>query len=83
MAMQKGIIASRLDQIADVLQDGNTALLVTPGSVDELVDAILKLAGDPEESARLGLNARQEVSAQYTWKAHTQRILDHLRAVLT
>lgn len=83
MAMARGIVASRLDQIGEILKHRTTALLVTPGSVDELADGILELAARPYESLQLGLNARREVVARYTWTAHTQRILDHLRNVLS
>jgi len=82
MAMARGIVASRLDQIAQVLKHRTTALLVTPGSVAELVDGILELAAKPDERTRLGSNARQEVVARYTWVGHTARILDHVRDVL-
>ncbi len=38
MAMGKGIVASRLDQLAEVLEHDQTAWLVTPGDVEELAD---------------------------------------------
>src|SRR5205807_4990658 len=43
MAMGKGIVASRLGQIGEVLTDKKTALLVEPASAQELCDAILRL----------------------------------------
>ncbi len=82
MAMARGIVASDLDQIGEVLKHRTTALLVKPGSVDELVNGILELANAPEESIRLGVNARREVIARYTWAAHSKRILEHLHDVL-
>jgi glycosyltransferase involved in cell wall biosynthesis len=44
MAMGKGIVASDLGQIGEVLKHEENALLVTPGDVPELIEAILKLA---------------------------------------
>ncbi|HYR89161.1 MAG TPA: glycosyltransferase [Terriglobia bacterium] len=82
MAMARGIVASRLDQIAVILEEGKTALLVTPGSVDELVDGILKLAGSPDICKLMGSNARRQVMANYTWLAHTSRILAHVRELV-
>src|SRR5205823_11518379 len=38
MAMGKGIVASRLDQIGDVLEDKKSALLVPPGDIDALAE---------------------------------------------
>jgi glycosyltransferase involved in cell wall biosynthesis len=82
MAIGRGIVASRLDQIGDILTDKETALLVTPGSVEDLSRAILVLSKDAELRRRLGENARAKVKAQYTWAIHTKRILDHLHATL-
>src|SRR4030095_4581758 len=48
MAMGKGIVASRLGQIGEVLVDGETALLVQPGDVCELRAAILRLVESEE-----------------------------------
>lgn len=48
MAMGKAIVASDLGQIGKVIKDGETAILVKPGNVEELIDGILKLVGDKD-----------------------------------
>lgn len=80
MAMGKPIIASRLDQIGEVLTDNVTALLVSPGDTDELAAAMRALLDDPQRRARLGAAARREAVANHTWLEHTRRILDRLRS---
>src|SRR6266496_31403 len=82
MAMGKGIIASRLGQIADVLVDEETALLVEPGNARQLSEAILRLNGGRELRERMGAAARRIVVAQHTWSHNAQRVLDeyHLYA---
>jgi glycosyltransferase involved in cell wall biosynthesis len=82
MAMARGIVASNLDQIGEILTGGATALLVPPGSVMELANAILELAMDSQKSIRLGAAARAHVSAEYTWRRHTERIMSHLAQTL-
>lgn len=67
MAMGKGIVASRLDQIAEVLEHDRTAWLVTPGDVDELAEAILRLAQDPIKRAALGSAARRTAVERHCW----------------
>jgi glycosyltransferase involved in cell wall biosynthesis len=79
MAMGKGIVASRLEQIADVLDHDRTAWLVQPGDVDALVDGLRVLADDPERRNRLGAAARAEVVQHHTWREHTRRIVDRVR----
>ncbi len=59
MAMGKGIVASRLGQIGEVLDHEKTALLVEPGNVQELSDAIIHLAESRELRETLGTTARQ------------------------
>lgn len=79
MAMGKGIVASRLGQIGEVLSDGETALLVEPGNVVQLRDAIVRLTGARDLRERLGANARQVVVRHYTWVHNARRVLDTYR----
>lgn len=76
MAMGKGIIASRLGQIAEVLVDEETALLTEPGNVSQLADAIVRLSRSRELRERLGAAARDAADAEHTWKHNAQRVLD-------
>lgn len=75
MAMGKGIVASRLGQIGDVLTDGETALLVEPGDARELSDALLRLSASQGLRERLGAAARKEAVARHTWKHNAERVL--------
>jgi glycosyltransferase involved in cell wall biosynthesis len=52
-------VASRTGGIPDVVDDGRSGLLVTPGRVDELASGLGTLAGDPILRARLGAQARR------------------------
>lgn len=76
MAMERGIVASRLDQIADILEHGKTAHLVEPGDVDALAEGIRCLVEDEAYRTTLGIEARKEVSAKYSWDAHVKKTLD-------
>jgi glycosyltransferase involved in cell wall biosynthesis len=76
MAMAKGIVASRLGQIGDVLGHEETALLVEPGNVSELAEAMVYLARSPEMRKRLGEKARRVAVEKYTWRHNARRVLD-------
>jgi glycosyltransferase involved in cell wall biosynthesis len=82
MAMGKPIVASALDQIAEVLKHDVTALLVPPGNVESLAAGIRALADDRERGLRLGVAARSEVLSKYTWSRHVQVMLDALASSL-
>jgi glycosyltransferase involved in cell wall biosynthesis len=79
MAMGKGIVASRLGQIGEVLVDEETALLTEPGDARGLAAAILRLSGAPELRERLGAAARIAAVAEHTWRHNAQRVLDAYR----
>jgi glycosyltransferase involved in cell wall biosynthesis len=78
MAMGKGIVASRLGQIAEVLDDGRTALLTAPGDPEALADGLLRLVQDDRLREDLGRAARDEVLRRYSWKEHVRRTVDRL-----
>jgi len=84
MAMGKPIIASRLGQIADVLDDGRTAVMVEPGDAAQLADAIVRVCGDRADSAKLraalGAAARQDALERFTWDAHVDALQRQIAA---
>ena len=82
MAMGRGIVASDLEQIGEVLDHGRTAWLVEPGSADALAAGLARVLDDEALRASLGAAARQEAVARYTWRAHTQRTIDRLREIV-
>ena len=83
MAMGKGIVASRLGQIGEVLENETNALLVEPGNVVELAGAIERLADSPELRERLGAAAREAAVERHTWKHNAQRVIDGYRDLLS
>lgn len=64
------VVATRLGAVPDIVQDGETGLLVEPGDVDGLAAALAALLGDPERCRRFGELGRRRMEERYTW-AHT------------
>jgi len=81
MSMGKGIVASNLDQIGDILVDKRTALLVKPGDIKELSNSLYDLIMDKELREYLGFHARNEVINKYSWKIHTEKIFNRLNQI--
>jgi len=79
MAMGKGIVASDLDQIGEILQHDHTAWLVKPGNAESLMHGLKSLIDNPETRKRMGEAARREVVAKYTWKEHTRKIIEKIK----
>jgi glycosyltransferase involved in cell wall biosynthesis len=78
MAMGKGIVASDLDQIGQVLNHRDTAWMVKPGDAEALMAGLKILIDEPTLRTELGTNARAEAVANYTWRSHTERIIAKL-----
>ena len=81
MAAGRPIVASRIGQIPEVVEDGRTALLVEPGHIDQLAGAIVRLAKDPILRKRLGEAARRE-GQKYSWDAYAERLVGIYRTVI-
>jgi glycosyltransferase involved in cell wall biosynthesis len=75
MAAGKAIIASRLGQIGEVLDHGETAWLVDPGSVDDLAEGLLTVANAPELRSQLGANARLQALDRHGWRLNARRVM--------
>jgi glycosyltransferase involved in cell wall biosynthesis len=81
MAMGKGIVASRLGQIGEVLVDRETALLVEPGNVDELTSAMLELIESEALRVSLGAKVRGVAERKHTWVHNARRVLEAYRSL--
>lgn len=75
MAMGKAIVASNLDQLAQVLADRESAWLVEPGNAIQLAEAIQMLSTDAELRKYLGENARRSALSNHTWQQNAARVL--------
>jgi len=93
MSMAKGIVASELEQIADVLSPGlnidknngyrlgDLAILVEPGNVKQLIDGICFAIDNPAVTQMLGENAQKKALQHYTWEHHVAEIIKGLKKV--
>ncbi len=75
MASGRAILATRVGQMAHVLRDRQTALLVAPSDAGALRDALLELHDDAALRARLGQAAQDEARAEHSWDARLRTIL--------
>ncbi len=81
MAIGKPIVASDLDQIGEILKHDETAHLVTPGDSNALCEGLKHMIENPSSWEKMGQLARQECLNKYTWKSHTEKILEKLAQI--
>jgi glycosyltransferase involved in cell wall biosynthesis len=65
MAAALPVVATAVGGVPDVVTDGETGLLVEPGSAQGMESAMRRLADSPTECRRLGLAARESVRARF------------------
>jgi glycosyltransferase involved in cell wall biosynthesis len=59
MERARPVIASAVGGLVDIVRDGQTGILVPPGEVEPLAQAIVDLVSDPDRAARLGAAGRE------------------------
>jgi glycosyltransferase involved in cell wall biosynthesis len=74
------VVGCRAGAVPDVVEDGVTGLLVSPGDAPELADSVTRLLEHPEEAARLGAEGRRRVREQHNWAAVARRARQSLEA---
>jgi len=65
-SLGKPVIASNIDGIPEIVQDGQEGFLFQPGNVDELVERMKLLEGNEELRLRLARAARSKAAALLT-----------------
>ena len=66
MAWGKPVVSTRVGDVDSLVQDGVTGILVSPGSVDELSGAIVRLLTDPEAARDMGRRGREKVVNEFS-----------------
>ncbi len=81
MACSKPVVATRVGGIPELVTDGLEGLLVEPGDLRGLSDAICGLLSDPGARERMGRAGRERVKA-FSWDAAAETVLaEYVRAL--
>ncbi|HCK81323.1 MAG TPA: hypothetical protein DIC59_07640 [Candidatus Competibacteraceae bacterium] len=82
MALGIPIIASRVGGLAEILKNDINALLITPGNIEEITQAIIRLHNSPTLCRYLGENAQQLQKKHYSLEIMILRYLKIYMALL-
>lgn len=72
MAAGKPVVASRVGEAPYLVADGQDGLLVDPGDIDGMTDALRRLVDDPGLRSRLGKAASEKAALQFTVRRMTR-----------
>lgn len=73
MAMQLPCVATAVDGTCNVLQNEHNGLLITPGVMTELANAILRLLSDKDLCGQLGTEARRTIKKRFSAQSMADR----------
>ena len=76
MALGQAIVATRAGGIPEVVAHDQTGVLVPPRDANALAAAVVRLLGDADRRAQLGLAGRERVRASFSVERMVQATLD-------
>ena len=76
MAAGRPTVASDVGGVSDAVRHDETGLLVPPGDVAALAEALARLLADPRRAAKLGARGRAVARDQFTTEHVMARLLD-------
>ena len=74
MIAGKPVVATDGGGVPEIVQDGVTGWLVPMGESAPMAEAILRLLGDPEAAAKMGMAGRQRVLEHFTIELTARRV---------
>ncbi len=68
MACSLPVIATRIGQVAKIIEHGRNGYLIDPGNPEMIAEHILEIKENRAKAARMGENARLDILRYYNWK---------------
>lgn len=75
------VVSTRTGGLPEQVRNGETGLLVEPGSVSALVAGIERLLADPNLARRMGSALRQDFLSRQSWDPAAQAVIQLVRGV--
>jgi glycosyltransferase involved in cell wall biosynthesis len=76
MSAARAVVVTRSIGVLDYVRDGETGIFVQPRDADDMAATIQRLLRSPEETRRIGANARREAVARYGFAALARYLCD-------
>ena len=75
-------ISTQLAAIPEIVRDGDTGLLIPPGDVDRLVEALEHLVSDAALRLQMGERASETIRQRFDAERNTGRLLDLIKLMI-
>ena len=81
MACGVPVVAARIGQIPEVVTNGKTGLLYSPGKLPDLAANCERLLGDAGLRNKIGMAGATLVHKKYTWDANAARVIEIVQSI--
>jgi glycosyltransferase involved in cell wall biosynthesis len=82
MACGVACVGTRTEAVPEIVEDGETGLLVPPGDADALASALATLLRDEERTRAMGARGRERVAAGFLWSHVAERLEAAIRCAM-
>ena len=82
LALARPVIASRVGGIPEVIEDGVSGLLVTPGREDELAQSCVALMDNYNFAQELGIAGRKRVEERFSARVMAEKVAEVYRTLV-
>ena len=82
MASGTAVVATGIGQITEVISHGRNGVLVPPGNVQALAEALRQLLDQPGLRSELARQAREDVVREHSWDVYAGRLEDVYRQAI-
>jgi glycosyltransferase involved in cell wall biosynthesis len=83
MACGRAVISTRVGGIPELVNEGESGILVEPKNWQELGEEMARLLSDPHRRFRLGETALDRVKKSFTWEKVARRLRNIYQDVLS
>jgi len=83
MAIGLPVVASRMGALPEIVDEGSTGHLFTPGAPDDLAAALERLWLNPQGCREMGIAGREKVRREYTKDVYYSRLMRAYEHVLS
>ena len=74
MAAGKPVVATNGGGVPEIVEDGQTGILVPMGDAEAMAEAICRILSDPVRAKTMGIRARQRVTDHFTLEQTARRV---------
>ncbi|NIS79388.1 MAG: glycosyltransferase [Anaerolineales bacterium] len=82
MACGIPVLASKLGSLPEIVEEGKTGLLFTPGNIEELRQNVRWIMQHPEEIMSMGINGRMKYLETYSAAQNYRQLIDIYRQAI-